>query len=406
MSQGSSFKRARTESVDGEQESSLAYEGLLSRVKKAKESEPPAALKQVLSELELKRLLGFFDEPKSATRVSTKKREAQQDIASLERGESLRLDKAETKLPRTMTVLCDQEGELTLIGETKSKIAGGKKQALPVVGGQFKSGKPAWRLDEYLEYFNLVTQLEDEDDEQNIKDEVAISQALAGEYVNELLLGPVVEKAGAKYISAYSPKSNGNLQELIDSKTLTEPQIKSITLQLLLGLRHTHSKSEIHQDLKPANILVYGDAHSGYRIKINDFGNTSHQGDDAHSLSTWEYSSPEIINFYRRPGTFLYKYCQEYKNNKSYGNVILSEPVMRSWARPDKANDVWAMGIIIFELRHGKMPKNPDDTQAIMQDPLLSGMLHISRKHRLNSDQAVEVYEKELSKYKRKIKKK
>jgi serine/threonine protein kinase len=314
-------------------------------------------------------------------------------IADLKPNESYRLDKADTGLLRTLTILRHKNGEFQLIGETKSKIADNTKQELPEIGGGYKSGKPAWRLDIFEEYFNLVTILENEDDLLNLQAEVKISQDLASDFVNETQLGPVITIGDKHKVSVYSKKANGTLKDLLKKHRLTPAQKDDLILQLLMGVKYFHDRNLIHQDLKPANILFYGDRQTGFRLKLTDFGCTSMQGSNEESLASLEYISPEIAHFYATPETSKFDYFQDPDAQVAYGNQPLPRPVSRLWGKPDKANDIWALGIIIHEIRYGKKPGFPADAPFIAQDPFLNNMLQVNRNHRCTIDEALNFLE-------------
>ena len=115
-------------------------------------------------------------------------------IKRLQPGGSYRLPKEESGLARTLNILRSANGEFKLLIETKSKLSNGSKQLLPKVGGSFKSGKPAWRIDGNLtEYFDLVAEFEEDKQLNEIKKEVALSQELGSDTVNVNELGQVYE---------------------------------------------------------------------------------------------------------------------------------------------------------------------------------------------------------------------
>lgn len=49
---------------------------------------------------------------------------------------------------------------------------------------------------------------------------------------------------------------------------VTEPEIRYVVQQILLGLHYIHGHFVIHRDLKPGNVLVNED----FVLKIGDFG--------------------------------------------------------------------------------------------------------------------------------------
>lgn len=391
-------KRRKKDLNTGSGEHSI-QDKLLNRLEQAQQALVPESLQAVIAHRDLLQIFHYFksDPEQRKTRERAKREEIFQKIASLKPYGSFRLDKNDTHLPRTLTILCDGAGELKLLVETKSKLANNQKQDISDKTGGFKIGKPAWRIDDYEEYFNLVAKLESRSDYMMILEEVNKSTRLSSEYVNQTQLGPVIVKKNAKKVSIYSTKAISNLHEFIINNGLTRAQIDSLTLQLLSALKYLHNQSVIHQDLKSANILVYGTARKGYYIKISDFGNSVYEDDHKDSLSTWNYSSPEILSYYKHPDSLYHAYFNEKYVSTSFGQRHLGHPTLRSWGKSNKANDVWAMGVVIFELRYGVSPEDKY-RNLIDQDPLLSRMLAVNRNRRFTSEQAFDSFESTLSK--------
>jgi hypothetical protein len=110
-------------------------------------------------------------------------------------------------------------------------------------------------------------------------------------------------------------------------------QVQSIVSGVAGALRHAHTKSFVHSDLKPGNVFVTRDG----EVKVIDFGiariakDTTKVGDgvqtlfDAGSLGAWTnaYASPEQ---------------------------------MMGSAEPDPRDDVYALGLVAYEMLTGKHP--------------------------------------------------
>ena len=120
---------------------------------------------------------------------------------------------------------------------------------------------------------------------------------------------------------------NGTLRTLINRYQenkwrMSSNDLAGIFMDIAYGLRFLHSKSIIHRDVKPENILMTSD----YRVKLADFGISKIVGDDyaqAHtSIGSLVYMSPE---------------------------VYLHQPY-------DKKCDIWALGLIFYEMAMMKHP--------------------------------------------------
>jgi serine/threonine protein kinase len=90
--------------------------------------------------------------------------------------------------------------------------------------------------------------------------------------------------------------SHSDLHSLLRSTyDFTQPTIKYIAREILMGISYIHSQQIIHRDIKPANILLFPG------VKIADFG----LGRDlipqiskrklTHQIMTRNYRAPEIL---------------------------------------------------------------------------------------------------------------
>ncbi|TPX56088.1 hypothetical protein PhCBS80983_g04815 [Powellomyces hirtus] len=125
----------------------------------------------------------------------------------------------------------------------------------------------------------------------------------------------------------------------------SEERVRFYAAELLLGLQCLHGKGIIYRDLKLENILLSKDGH----VKITDFGLSKQEeeggngpqteDEDSETISvvgTLEYLAPEVL--YGHPHT--------------------------------AAADIWALGVVTFEMLCGFHPFYSDDRQEI-QDNIL-----------------------------------
>ena len=124
------------------------------------------------------------------------------------------------------------------------------------------------------------------------------------------------------------------LDEAIKEEKLKITDIGSIGAQIAEALNYAHQKGVIHRDIKPANIILNSDG----RIKITDFGIaqiedllTIHQTQAGAILGTPVYMSPEQVN---------------------------AQPV-------DGRSDLYALGVILYELLTGSKPFTGKNFTAI-----------------------------------------
>ncbi|CAE8597459.1 unnamed protein product, partial [Polarella glacialis] len=106
---------------------------------------------------------------------------------------------------------------------------------------------------------------------------------------------------------------------------LPEPTAATYFVDVARALDHLHRHGIVHRDLKPENILMCSHA-DGTKAKLADFGWCAElevDGTQRHTFcGTWDYLSPEMVQ---------------------------SEP-------HDKGVDIWACGVLLFEMLTGKPP--------------------------------------------------
>lgn len=93
--------------------------------------------------------------------------------------------------------------------------------------------------------------------------------------------------------------SNGSLADILESLRnknvhFKEPDLLKLFLEIVNGVRFLHSRSIIHRDVKPENVLV-GDDH---RLKVADFGIAAQHKRPWHkskaAVGTPLYMAPEV----------------------------------------------------------------------------------------------------------------
>ena len=130
-------------------------------------------------------------------------------------------------------------------------------------------------------------------------------------------------------IMKYYP--DGNLADLLQRNTLTPIQIYDITQGILLGLQHLHRQRIVHRDFKPANILISRDNAGRFIPKIADFGLSKLVSSDELDNSDFDLSDGR--------GTPSYKAPEQIEGSRVSFNL-----------------DLWAFGVILYEILTGEKP--------------------------------------------------
>lgn len=131
------------------------------------------------------------------------------------------------------------------------------------------------------------------------------------------------------------------LRKILDEGRLPRERALHIAKEILKALEYIHSNGVVHRDLKPENILV--DEHD--HIKLIDFGIA---GDSTSRRLTY-------ANFTATLGTPDYIAPEQVKGK-----------------RGDARTDLYAMGVILYEMLTGKLPFSGPSPMAAMNDRVLN----------------------------------
>ena len=166
--------------------------------------------------------------------------------------------------------------------------------------------------------------------------------------------------------------SFGSLERFV-SRGLDMPTIATIFKQVCAGLRYLHSKGITHRDVKPGNILLFGDGIA----KLNDFGIGHNLTSQENFAGSPAYQAPE----------FFSDDCD-----------VFIDPMKE---------DVWGLGVSLFEVAFGYLPfsggtvyeiahtilseplRIPDSAPPDLRD-LLQKMLRANPEERISLDEVME----------------
>jgi len=160
--------------------------------------------------------------------------------------------------------------------------------------------------------------------------------AAALNHPNIITVHEVSEYEGKLYI-AMEYVEGESLKDLIRRKKIPTKQVIDTALQICQGLSAAHESGIIHRDIKPQNILMGKDN----RVRICDFGLVKLKRDLAltqvgSTLGTIAYMSPE----------------------QARGEEV------------DHRTDIWALGVVLYEILTGKLPFQGDHEAAIIYEIL------------------------------------
>lgn len=129
-------------------------------------------------------------------------------------------------------------------------------------------------------------------------------------------------------------RAAGAFRKQTSTSLLTEAQVISLFVQTTMAVKYMHSRRLLHRDIKSQNVFLTRD----HVVKLGDFGITTVLQNTVAMASTMCgtpcYFSPEL--------------CQ----GKSYNNK----------------SDVWALGVLLYELCAGRLPFESTTMKVLMRE--------------------------------------
>ena len=142
-----------------------------------------------------------------------------------------------------------------------------------------------------------------------------------------------------------------DLSERLKSGAIPLDEAIAIARQLAEGLEEAHGHGIIHRDLKPANIKVTAQG----KVKILDFGLAKAlEGDASPSAANSQLSrSPTISRHMTEAGMIL-------------GTAAYMSPEQARGKPLDKRTDIWAFGVVLYEMLAGRRAFTGDDVTEVL----------------------------------------
>jgi len=131
--------------------------------------------------------------------------------------------------------------------------------------------------------------------------------------------------------------SGEDLSERLERGPIPINEALEITAQIATGLAAAHAAGLVHRDLKPANVRLTAD----HKVKVLDFGLAKAWGGDAASASADPSLSPTMTSAGTMAGMIL-------------GTAAYMSPEQARGYAVDQRTDVWALGVILYEMITGR----------------------------------------------------
>lgn len=132
--------------------------------------------------------------------------------------------------------------------------------------------------------------------------------------------------------------SGETLKQRLDRGAMPIAEIAAVAAQIAEGLAAAHAADVTHRDLKPANVFLTSDG----QVKILDFG-----------LAKVDKPSAQTTTGLTTEGTTL-------------GTLSYMSPEQARNHNVDRRADVWAFGVMLFEMLTGRLPFRGDSITALL----------------------------------------
>lgn len=187
-----------------------------------------------------------------------------------------------------------------------------------------------------------------------LRSEYARDRALAERFVQEARAAAAISNPHVVSITDFGMLDQGQpyfVMELLEGQTLSSvmrergvlaPEfVVGVARAVASALASAHEVGVIHRDLKPDNIILLGDANTPTSLKVLDFGL-------AKLLGTNRLTRDDVV----------------------YGTPQYMSPEQASGEELDRRVDVYALGILMYEMVTGRVPFEADSYMGVLTQQL------------------------------------
>ncbi|MEA2752080.1 MAG: eukaryotic-like serine/threonine-protein kinase [Myxococcales bacterium] len=136
-----------------------------------------------------------------------------------------------------------------------------------------------------------------------------------------------------------------DLGQVLEAQGRLAPHVAvGYVIQALDGVRQAHALGIVHRDLKPSNLFLARSQNGNVVVKVLDFGISKARGASSLDMAPHQQTSTAAML-----GSPLY----------------MSPEQLRSSKNVDARADIWAMGVILYELLTGVVPFEGDTLGAL-----------------------------------------
>jgi serine/threonine-protein kinase len=159
-----------------------------------------------------------------------------------------------------------------------------------------------------------------------------------------------------------------SLAAILAHAVLAPARIVHLTKQLLAGLEHAHDAGLVHRDLKPDNVIIERDDLGEEVPRIVDFGIAVLRDQTSKRITT--------------EGTIL-------------GTPAYMAPEQAQGGAPDPRSDLFALGVMVYEMLAGKQPFDGSSIEVVMANMSLDPP-RIADRAQVAADPLLEAFARKL----------
>ena len=156
------------------------------------------------------------------------------------------------------------------------------------------------------------------------------------------------EDSGATHALVMELVEGPTLADRIAQGPIPVEEALPIARQIAMALEAAHEQGIVHRDLKPANVKVREDG----TVKVLDFGLAKAMDPTATSGADLS-NSPTQLTAATQFGTIL-------------GTAAYMAPEQAKGKAVDRRADIWAFGVVLFEMLSGERPFKGDDVSDVL----------------------------------------
>ncbi|MFQ5639161.1 MAG: protein kinase [bacterium] len=216
-----------------------------------------------------------------------------------------------------------------MIGKTISHYTILEKRGEGGMGVVYKAEDTKLKRTVALKFLPLQA-LKSDDDQKRFQREAQAAAALSHTHIAHIY---GIDEIDGQWFIAMEYIEGESLKEKIEKGPLKLDEASRIAIQVADGLHAAHEKDIVHRDIKPANIMLTKKG----QAKITDFGLAKLRG---RSKLT--------------------------KTNMTLGTLAYMSPEQAQGQEADHLTDIWALGVVLYEMLTGKIPFTGDYDQVVM----------------------------------------